>query len=149
MTKKEREEREYRSLFTDERYAKKAWRQFIGESLQSDAAFLAEIVDAKGNPTRDSIIYNTARENVKARLKAQGMDRPPMKAEVLVEANVIRGAFDTTVFNTVLERTAGKVKDEINVTGGAFADLTDEQLEILAAHEAAKKAKAEIEETPE
>ena len=35
MTKGEREEREYKSLFADEKYAKKAWKEFIGTSLQS------------------------------------------------------------------------------------------------------------------
>jgi len=61
-----------------------------------------------------------------------------MKAEVLVEANVIRAAFDNNVFNTLLDRTAGKVKEEISLTAGEFAALTDEQLAVLAEHEAKK-----------
>ena len=47
MTKAEREEREYKSLFTDERYAKRAWKQMIGKSLQSDAAILPAFYDVK------------------------------------------------------------------------------------------------------
>ncbi len=142
MTKEEREEREYKSLFTDERYAKKAWKQFIGESLQSDAANLPDMTDARGNTAPQSVIYNAARQNVKERLRAKSIDREPMKAEVLVEANVIRAAFDNMTFNTLLERTAGKVKDELQVSTGAFEELTDEQLEVLAAHKAQKQLAA-------
>ena len=48
---------------------------------------------------------------------------------------------DNGVFNTILDRTAGKVKDELNLSTSQFAELTDEQLELLAAHEAAKQKK--------
>src|SRR5690606_2878357 len=111
MTKEEREKREYESLFTDERYAKKAWKKFIGESLQSAAAVLPDFVGPNGATSPQSAIYNTAYDNVKARLEKHGLTREPSKAEVLVEANVIRAAFDTSVFNTILDRTAGKVKE--------------------------------------
>lgn len=139
MTKKERELREYQSLFTDERYAKQAWKTFIGNSLESDAAVLPVFLDAKGNVSPQSEIYNVAYANVKQRLEAKGLSRPPMKAEVLVETNVIRAAFDTQVFNTLLDRTAGKVKEEISVGKGAYEDLSDEELELLALHRQAKQ----------
>lgn len=146
MTKEEREEREYISRFTDERYAKKAWKEAIGESLQSAAAILDTVVDAKGNPTLASIIYDTARRNVADRLAAKGISRAPQKMEVLIEANVIRGSFDATTFNTLLDRTAGKVKDELNITAGAFEELSDEELEVLHRHREQKLLKAEPEE---
>ncbi len=138
MDKNVREEREYKSLFADERYAKKAWRKFIGQSLESPASPL-EFIGSSGEPTRDSIIYNTAYNSVKQRLLAEGISREPMKAEVLVETNVIRASFETTTFNTILERTAGKVKDEVSISTSAYEDLTDEQLELLARHEAKKR----------
>ena len=131
MTKTEREEHEYKSLFTDERYAKKAWKALIGQSLQSDAADLPEFVDAKGVVAPQSIMYKVAYNNVEERLKSKGMNRKPMKAEVLVECNVIRGAFDNQVFTTLLERTAGKVKEELNVITGQFEELSDEELTKL------------------
>lgn len=134
MTKTEREEREYKSLFTDERYAKKAWKQFFNESLQSDAANMPEFYDAKGNVAPQSVIYKAAVENVRQRLRDKGLSREPMKAEVLVEANVIRSAFDTQVFGVVLDRTAGKVKEEISIGVGAYEELTDEELALLVAH---------------
>lgn len=139
MTKSEREEREYKSLFTDERYAKRAWKKFIGEALQSDAVNLPMFTDARGNTAPQSTIYEAAMRSVQERLEKQGIDRAPMKAEILVEANVIRAAFDNQVFNTLLDRTAGKVKEELNVTSGTYEELSDEELDILIAHREAKK----------
>lgn len=142
MTKEEREIREYDSLFTDERYAKRAWKKFIGQSLQSDAALMPEFMDAKGNVAPQSIVYNEAYKNVKRRLEAHGISRPPMKAEVLVEANVIKAAFDNSTFNTILDRTAGKVKEEINVSTNQYQEMTDEELELLVAFREQKALEA-------
>ena len=138
MTKQEREELEYKSLFSDDRYAKKAWRKFIGQSLESSAATLPVFEDGKGNASPQSIIYAEALNNVRARLRTAGLTREPMKAEVLVEANVIRAAFDNNVFNTLLDRTAGKVKEELSINASEFEQLTDEELEMLAAMRAQK-----------
>lgn len=147
MTKEEREQREYKSLFTDERYAKKAWKEIMGKALNADACKLPPIEDGKGNQTAQSIIYNEAYKNIKARLEAQGFTREPTQAELIVEANLIRAAMDNGVFNTILDRTAGKVKEELNLSTSAYADLTDEQLEVLAAYEESKKARGETDGT--
>lgn len=138
MTKAEREEREHRSLFGDERYAKKAWKQLLSKSLESDAVFPPEVVDKAGNETLESQIYRQAYDSVSKRLKEQGLDRLPMKAELIVESNLIRAAFDTQTFNVILDRTAGKVKEEISIGTGQFEDLSDEELAILAEHRARK-----------
>jgi len=143
MDKKQREEKEYLSLFTDERYAKKAWKQFINKSLQSDAVTLPTFVDHAGNPTPQSEIYDAAYQSVKRRLKEEGLSREPMKAEVLIEAAVIRASFDTSTLNVVLDRTAGKVKEEISIGTGPYEDLSDEELKVLAAHRAGQLPKPE------
>jgi arginyl-tRNA synthetase len=136
MTKEEREAKEYKSLFSDDRYAKQAWRRFIAKSLESDAVTLPEFVDGHGNVTPQSEIYREAMRSVQARLKADGLTRKPMKAEILIEASVIRAAFDTSTLNVILDRTAGKVREEISMGVGQFEALTDEELELLAAHRA-------------
>lgn len=136
MTKAEREEREYKSLFTDERYAKKAWRKFINKSLESDAVVLPDFEDAHGNTTPQSSIYKAAYNAVQNRLHEEGLNRKPMKAEVLIEATVIRASFDTGTLNVILDRTAGKVKEEINIGTGQYESLSDEELQLLAAHRA-------------
>lgn len=138
MTKSRREELEFISLFGDERYAKKTWKKLLAQSLESDAAVLPDFVDRSGEVSPQSQIYRTAYYNVKERLEAQGLDRSPMKAEVLIEANVIKAAFDTSMFNTILDRTAGKVKEEISIGVGQFEELTDAELEVLATHRTKK-----------
>lgn len=136
MTKSEREVREYKSLYTDERYAKRAFKQLIDKSLQSDAAKLPDFIDAHGNTTPQSEIYSAAYRAVQRRLAAEGLDREPMKAEILIEASVIRAAFDNTTLNLILDRTAGKVKEEISIGVGQYEELSDEELQLLATHRA-------------
>lgn len=151
MTKKEREEREYASLFQDQRYAKKAWRQVIAESLSANGKPLPEIIDPKTEaPTLQSEIDRMAYDNVVARLRAEGKDREPMQAELIVECNVIRARFADQPFNTLLDRTAGKVKEEVAITDNPYDDLTDDELEALLAYrqsrDAAKAADAQTDE---
>lgn len=147
MTKNEREEREYKSLFSDERFAKKAWKEFIGTSLSGDAKALPTIYDAKSKePTLQSVIDTEAYNNVKKRLEANGLERQPMQAELIVESNILRARFTDTTFTTILDRTAGKVKDEISISGGEYEDLTDEEIEVLLAlREKNKQKKGEAE----
>lgn len=146
MTKAERETREFKSLYADERYAKKAWKELIGASLESAGKAFPQTLDPKtGVPTFQSELDTMAYNNVKARLKSQGLDREPQQAELIVECNILRARFNDTTFNTLLERTAGKVKDEIVVNESQFEELTDEELEALVAfrEQKAKEGKNE------
>lgn len=140
MTKSEREEREYKSLFTDERYAKRAWKEFFGNSLQSPGKKLPTQYDKNDYPTRESDIDAMAYNNVKERLVASGLEREPMQAELIVEAAVIRARFQDSTFNVLLDRTAGKVKEEVSVNSNPYEELTDDELEALMAYRESKKA---------
>lgn len=134
MTKIEREEREYKSLFADERYAKKAWKDIMGYSLEGPGAKLPITIDPKtGDVSFQSKLDGMAYDNVKARLEAQGIDREPMQAELIVESNVLRARFSDGTLNMLLDRTAGKVKEEVSVHTNQFEELTDEELEALVA----------------
>lgn len=139
MTRKDREEAEYRSLFTDERYAKKAWKEMIGASLQGPAKPLPEFLDKNGQVSPQSEIDLMAYNNVKARLIAEGKTREPMQAEMMVECAILRSRLDTNTLNLLLDRTAGKVKEELNVNTSQYEDLTDEELELLASHRMQQK----------
>lgn len=139
MSKEEREIKEYISHFTDVRYAKKAWSNLIGCALEGDAAPLPVSYDKDGKPTFQSELDNMAYDNVKKRLEENGISRKPMQAELIVETNILRARFSDNTFNTILERTAGKVKDEIAVTQNPYEELTDEELELLATERAKKK----------
>ena len=140
MNKTQREELEYKSIYTDERYAKQAFKRLIDKSLQSAAAILPDFEDAHGNVTPQSAIYKEALKSVKARLKAEGLSREPQKAEILIEASVIRAAFDNNTLNLLLDRTAGKVKEEISIGVGQYEDLSDDELKVLAMHRQSKLA---------
>lgn len=143
MTKSEREEREYKSLFTDERYAKKAWRQLIGSSLESAGSVLPESYDKDGNLSFQSQLDMMAYDNVKKRLESEGKSREPMQAELIVECNILKARFSDSTFNIVLDRTAGKVKDEITVGHSEYEDLTDEELNLLVEYREKQKANNE------
>lgn len=147
MTDKEREEREFISLFSDQRYAKKAWRELIGNALQGQARPLPEVVDKEGQPTLQSNIDRMAYDNVKARLLAEGKAREPMQAELIVECNILRARGTDAAWGTILDRTAGKVKEEITLSNNPFEDLSDDELEALRQYRESKTVKeAEDEE---
>ena len=89
-----------------------------------------------------------AYNNVKARLTAEGLDREPQQAELIVECNILRARQTDSTFNILLDRTAGKVKDEINVNANNFEELSDEEIEALVAFRQSKRAtESQIKET--
>lgn len=132
MTKAERELTEYKSLFTDKRYAEKAFKSIINDSLQASAGPLPVMYDKNGNELPQSTLDQQAYQNVKQRLLAQGLEREPQQAEMMIENAILRSRFDNSTFNTMLERTMGKVKDEIVVSANEYETMTDEELELLA-----------------
>lgn len=134
MTKAERELCEYKSTFTDKRYAEKAFKSIINDSLQASAGPLPIMYDKNGNELPQSTLDRQAYQNVKQRLLAQGLDREPQQAEMMIENAILRSRFDNSTFNTMLERTMGKVKDEIVVSANEYETMTDEELELLAKH---------------
>lgn len=146
MKKETREELEYKSMFTDERYAKKAWKTLIGASLQSDAAPLPTFLDKNGNISPQSELDQMAYENVKKRLLSQNKTREPMQAELIVECAILRSRLDNNTFNVILDRTAGKVKEELTVTANQYEEMSDEELEMLAAYRE-QKALTQSQET--
>ena len=134
MTKAERELNEYKSLYTDKRYAEKAFKSIINDSLQASAGPLPIMYDKNGNELPQSTLDRQAYQNVKQRLLAQGLEREPQQAEMMIENAILRSRFDNSTFNTMLERTMGKVKDEIVVSANEYETMTDEELELLAKH---------------
>lgn len=145
MTKAERELCEYKSTFTDKRYAEKAFKSIINDSLQASAGPLPVMYDKQGNELPQSTLDRQAYQNVKQRLLAQGLDREPQQAEMMIENAILRSRFDNSTFNTMLERTMGKVKDELVVSANEYETMTDEELELLAKHREQQKLLAQNE----
>lgn len=145
MDKKQREVLEYKSLYADERYAKKAFKQLIGVSLEDSASKLPETIDPKtGERSFQSALDEMAYNNVKARLQRLGLDREPQQAEMIIECNILRARFNDSTFNVIMDRTAGKVKDELAIHENEFEHLTDEELELLAKFRDEQKNKKEV-----
>ena len=101
--------------------------------------------DKQGNELPQSTLDKQAYQNVKQRLLAQGLDREPQQAEMMIENAILRARFDNSTFNTMLERTVGKVKDELVVSANEYETMTDEELELLAAHREQQKLLAQNE----
>ena len=139
MTKSEREEREYKNLFCDEKHAKKAWRDIIGTALESNADKLPPLFDKNENLTRESMIEELAYKMVEDRLKEEGKSRKPMNAELIVASAIVRARYQDTTLNTLLDRTAGKVKEELSVDTSPYDDLTTEELELLVEYRKTKR----------
>ena len=131
MNKKEREEREHRSLFADEKFAKKAWRQYIGTSLEGSATKLPTQYGKDGLPSSNSLIEEIAFKNLSDRLMADDKARSPSNAELMIECAIIRARYTDSTLNILLERTSGKVKEEIVMSVNPYEELTDEELELL------------------
>lgn len=140
MDKSEREQREFKSLMCDQRYAKNAWRVLIGEALQGPAKPLPASYDKEGQPTFQTMLDEMAYNNVKARLMKEGLSREPMQAELIVECNVLRARNVDMAWGTLLDRTAGKVKEEVSISDNPYEDLTEEELDVLAAFREQKQA---------
>lgn len=143
MTKKEREEREYDNLYkyNDMKAAKKAFSELLHTSLNAPAKKLPQRLDKDGNPTLESMIDTLARETVQERLKEQGLEREPKEAEVAMQSAVIRARFNDSTLNIILDRTAGKVKEEISVSSNPYEELSYEELELLVKHREEKAKK--------
>lgn len=131
MTREEREQKEHEYLFSDERYAKRAIRNIMADSLKGPAPRRMDYF-VKGEPSVQSVIYANAWDICKARLTEQGKMRDPMIVEVQIECANLRGAMDNNTWNTILERTAGKVKEEISVSASQYEELSDEELAVIA-----------------
>jgi hypothetical protein len=132
MFKERREELEAISRYTDPKHANKAWKQVIGKALEAPGKPLPAIVDKYEQKTVASLIEEQAYSNVKSRLESEGLSREPMQVELLVEANIIRARHDSSTFNILLDRSAGKVKDELVISKNAFEELSDDDLEAIA-----------------
>lgn len=148
MNKSEREQREFKSLMCDQRYAKNAWRALIGEALQGPAKPLPASYDKEGQPTFQTMLDEMAYNNVKARIMKEGLSREPMQAELIVECNVLRARHTDMAWGTLLDRTAGKVKEEVSISDNPYEDLTDEELDAIYALREKKAEEAAKHENP-
>lgn len=137
--KSEREFKEMMSVFTDPKTMRAAWRSVGAAILQNPATKPLIVYNKDGDETYGSQIenytYQKLRQDIKDICKE---DREPTELEMIIGCQVLRARNDTAAAVFVRDTLGAKPVDESKVeqTVNAFEALSDEELELLAAHRA-------------
>lgn len=138
--KSEREFKEMMSVFTDPKTMRTAWRSVGAAILQNPATKPVIVYNKDGDETYASQVENYTYEKLKHDIVALGQpQREPTELEMIMGCQIIRARNDTSAATFVRDTLGAKPVDESKVeqTVNAFESLTDEELELLAAHRAA------------
>ncbi len=140
--KEERERKEIDNLLKDPKMYRKVW-QSIGRLIaQRPATILPTIVDKDGNETLPSLIsnygYNSLKHDIASLTRDDGA---PTELEMILACQMIKARTDTQAATFVRDTLGAKPVDESKVeatTTNLFEQLTDDELEALAAYRASK-----------
>jgi hypothetical protein len=146
--KDERERKEMENLFKDPKFSRKAW-QHVGIAIaNSPASKPFTSYDKDGNPTLQSEIEQYSYTQLHKDIQSLGIeDRQPTELEMILKCQMIRARYDTSAAVFVRDTLGAKPVDESKLDAqatvkNAYENLTDEELEMLAAMRA-KKAEDE------
>lgn len=148
--KSEREFKEMMSVFTDPKTMRAAWRSVGAAILQNPATKPVIVYNKDGDETYGSQVENYTYQKLKQDIVALGQpQREPTELEMIMGCQIIRARTDTAAATFVRDTLGAKPVDESKVeqTVNAFEALSDEELELLAAHRAQIEA-AEPGDTP-
>lgn len=137
--KPEREFKEMMSVFTDPKTMRAAWRSVGAAILQNPASRPVIVYNKDGDETYSSQVENYTYAKLKQDITALGQkDREPTELEMIIGCQVLRARNDTAAAVFVRDTLGAKPVDESKVeqTVNAFEALSDEELELLAAHRA-------------
>ena len=140
-----RELKETMNVFSDPRTQREAWRSLGIKLLNNPATKAPEQLDKDGNPTlASSIEQYTYRQLVNDIKRSEQPDREPTEIEMILACQMVKARFDTQAAIFVRDTLGAKPVDEskMDATSSAnqYEQLTDEELELLAAHRAQKAA---------
>lgn len=148
--KSERESKEMQNLFSDPKFARKAWRSIGAAIIQNPAKRPIQTFDKDGNPTLQSEIesYSYAKlKNDIANLAKE--DREPTEIEMIMQCQIVKARFDTGAATFVRDTLGAKPVDESKVDANIsnpYESLSDEELEAIYAMRAAKEAESASQE---
>ena len=113
--------------------------------LNNPATKAPEQLDKDGNPTlASSIEQYTYRQLVNDIKRSEQPDREPTEIEMILACQMVKARFDTQAAIFVRDTLGAKPVDEskmdATLSANQYEQLTDEELELLAAHRAAKQA---------
>lgn len=138
--KNERERKEMQNVFGDPKFARQAWRSVGMAIANSPAMCTPHIVDKNGDISHDSLIEHYSYDKLArdiALLTKGGEDRPPTEIELIMQCQMVRARYDTSAAIFVRDTLGAKPVDETkneHTMHNPYEDLTDEELEMLAAH---------------
>ena len=140
-----RELKETMNVFSDPRTQREAWRSLGIKLLNNPAAKAPEQLDKDGNPTlASSIEQYTYRQLVNDIKRSEQPDREPTEIEMILACQMVKARFDTQAAIFVRDTLGAKPVDEskmdATLSANQYEQLTDEELELLAAHRAQKAA---------
>ena len=132
--------KEMQSLFADPRYVREAFKSVGIALLQNPATRSPEVYDKNGVLTGDTIIaqysYDQLAEDIKNIYK---QDRAPTQLEMIMMCQMVKARYDTAAAIFVRDTLGAKPIDESKqqLIQNEYESLSDEELELLAAHRAA------------
>ena len=140
-----RELKETMNVFSDPRTQREAWRSLGIKLLNNPATKAPEQLDKDGNPTlASSIEQYTYRQLVNDIKRSEQPDREPTEIEMILACQMVKARFDTQAAIFVRDTLGAKPVDEskmdATLSANQYEKLTDEELELLAAHRAQKAA---------
>lgn len=140
-----RELKETMNVFSDPRTQREAWRSLGVKLLNNPATKAPEQLDKDGNPTlASSIEQYTYRQLVNDIKRSEQPDREPTEIEMILACQMVKARFDTQAAIFVRDTLGAKPVDEskmdANLSANQYEQLSDEELELLAAHRAKKAA---------
>lgn len=141
--KNDRETKEMQNLFSDPKFARKAW-QHVGCAIANSPASKPFVsYDKDGNPTLQSDIESYSYTQLHKDLESLGIaDRAPTELEMILKCQMIRARYDTSAAIFVRDTIGAKPVDETKLdakVNNPYESLTDEELEMLAAMRAKKE----------
>lgn len=140
-----RELKETMNVFSDPRTQREAWRSLGIKLLNNPATKAPEQLDKDGNPTlASSIEQYTYKQLVNDIKRSEQPDREPTEIEMILACQMVKARFDTQAAIFVRDTLGAKPVDEskmdATLSANQYEQLTDEELELLAAHRAQKAA---------
>ena len=150
-----RERKEIDNLFRDPKYCRQAWRNIGTAILQSPVSRMPTDYDKDGNPTLRSSLedysYRSLKLDIAALCKRDGTEeREPTELEMIMQCQIAKARFDTNAAIFVRDTLGAKPVDEskidASVSANQYEQLTDEELELLAAHRAQKAEQEQLDD---
>lgn len=149
--KTERERKEMLTLFANPKTAREAWRNVGAAILQNPAKMRPVTLDKNGEPDLNSLIeaysYNKLKKDIDT---LADKDREPTELEMIIMCQAVKARTDTQAATFIRDIMGAKPVDEskidASVSANQYEQLSDEELELLAAHRAKRAAEAALDD---